>query len=215
MSFVMSDIPEKKERGWTVLIDSVEAKVGKIELVSKFGRLTYGLRPEGYDSWVFREQGGGGAVTVPYVRTPNGELLVGLIAEKRANMGDEPVWCVIGGFVEPGETHRQAQEREALEESGLSTAKAEELTGMATNANRMFFVADAQSGEGVRAYSLMLPFGWVEEVDDGSYKLKEAALLPGFKKAGDVRLLPWRDAIGRSSDGLARSAIAQLLAVVL
>lgn len=153
-------------------------------------------------------------MTVPYARTPEGELLVGLLLEKRANMGGEPVWCAIGGFVDPGESHDKAQAREANEETGLDSAKAEELAGMNTNANRAFFVADANAGEGVHAYGLSLPFGWLE-MDGESYKLKDAALLSGFKKASDVRLFPWRKAIGRSPDALARSAIAQLLATVL
>lgn len=214
MAFEMGQIPEDKGRGWTVLVDDEERKVGSIEIKSKFGTLTYGLRPEGYDGWAFREQGGGGVVTVPYSRTPDGELLVGLLLEKRANMGDQPVWCAIGGFVDPGETHGQAQAREASEESRLDTTKAEELAGMSTNANRAFFIADANAGEGVRAYGLSLPFDWLEADSEG-YRLKDAALLASFKKACDVRLFLWRDAIGRSPDALARSAIAQLLVVVL
>lgn len=212
--FEIRRIPEDKERDWTVFIDGEERKVGLVEIRSKFGTLAYGLRPEGYDGWAFREQGGGGAVTVPYVRTPDGELLVGLLLEKRTNMGDEPVWCVIGGFVDPGESHDTTQAREVAKESGLDAAKAEKLAGMNTNANRAFFVADANAGEGVHAYGLPLSFNWLE-LDGDSYKLKDAALLAGFKKAGDVRLFPWRKAIERSPDALARSAIAQLLAMVL
>lgn len=213
MAFEMVQIPEGKGRGWTVFINGKEQQVGKVEITSKFGALTYGLRPEGYDGWVFREEGGGGAVTVPYARTPNGELLVGLLLEKRTNMGDEPVWCAIGGFIDQGESHDKAQSREAAEETGLDTAKAKELPGMNTNANRAFFIADASAGEGVHAYGLLLPFDWLE-ADGESSKLKDAALL-GYKKAGDVRFFRWREAIGRSPDALARSAIAQLLASVL
>jgi len=214
MPFEMNQIPEDKRRGWTVLVDGEERKVGLVEIRSKFGTLMYGMRPEGYDGWAFREQSGGGAVTVPYTRTPEGEILVGLLLEQRANMGDKPVWCTIGGFVNPGELHQQAQARETAEEIGLDVAKAKELAGMATNANRAFFVADANAGEGVRAYSLSLPFGWLE-ADGESFKLKDAALLSGFKKAGELRLFPWRNAVGLSADALARSAIAQLLATVL
>lgn len=215
MAFNLSQIPQDKGRGWTVLVDGEERLlVGKVEINSKFGSLTYGLRPEGYDGWAFREQGGGGVVTVPYTRRPDGELFVGLLLEKRANMGDGPVWCAIGGFVDPDESHDKAQAREALEESGLDTAKAKELAGVATNANRAFFVADVSAGEGVRAYSLFLPFDWLE-ADGESFKLKDVALLPGFKKSSDIRLFKWRDAIRRSADALARAAISQLLAEML
>lgn len=212
-NFKMQPIPSAKARGWTVKIDGKEQTVGLIELESKFGKLTYGLRPEGYDAWVFREAGGGGAVTVPYARTPEGELLVGLLLEKRANMGDEPVWCVIGGFLNKGETHQQALVRETAEESGLDAAKASELHGLRSNSNRAFFVADAKN-EGVLAGGLMLSYDELE-ADGRNWKLKDAALLAGFKKAGDVRFFRWRDAIRVTADALARSAIAQLLAAVL
>lgn len=213
MAFEMVPVPKEKGRGWTVLVDGREEQVGKIEISSKFGTLTYGLRPEGYDGWSFRERGGGGAVTVPYARTPEGKLLVWLLLEKSPNMGDEPVWCAIGGFVDPGESHDTAQAREAAEESGLTATKAEELPGMSMNPNRIFFVADASEGEGVHAYGLSVPFDWLE-ADGDSYKLKDVALL-GHKKASNVRFFSWREAVVRSADALARSAIAQLLVAVL
>ncbi len=113
-------------------------------------------------------------------------------------MGDEPVWCAIGGFVDPGESHNEAQAREAGEESRLDTAMAEELAGMATNANRAFFIADASTGEGVRAYGLALPFNWLK-ADGKGFKLNDAALLSDFKKASDVRLFRWRDGRGHNT----------------
>lgn len=221
MAFEMREIPEGKVRGWRTFVDGEERPVSTIQLVSKFGTLTYGLRPEGYDGWVFREEGGGGAVTLPFTRTPKGELLVGLLLEKRANMGDKPVWCAIGGFVDPGETHKEAQAREAAEESGLDAVKAMILAGVPANSNRGFFVADASVDEGVHAYGMEIPFQWLdwldekEEDDGGSFRLKDAALLAGHKKADEVRFFTWRVAIVRTPDALARSAIAQLLATEL
>ncbi|MDO8590980.1 MAG: NUDIX hydrolase, partial [bacterium] len=174
----------------------------------------YGLRPEGYDSWVYREPQGGGEVTIPYVFTPEGELLVGLLREARANMGDQPVWCVIGGFVDAGESHEQAQVREASEEAGLDARKAQVLPGLPTNANRAFFVADAINNEGVHAFRLKINFNQLEP-DGQCWKLKDSALLPSFKKGADLRFFRWNEAITGSADGLARSAIAQLVAHLL
>ncbi|MDO8590476.1 MAG: hypothetical protein Q7R65_00685, partial [bacterium] len=90
MKFEIGPIPEGKKSGWTVLVNGklLPTPVQTVRLVSsRFGELMYGLRPEGYDSWVYREPQGGGEVTIPYVFTPEGELLVGLLREARANMG--------------------------------------------------------------------------------------------------------------------------------
>jgi ADP-ribose pyrophosphatase YjhB (NUDIX family) len=126
-------------------------------------------------------------------------------------MGEEPVWCAIGGFVEPGESHADAQVREAEEESGLYTVEARELGGKATNPNRAFFVADAAAKEGVHAYSLKIPFDWLV-ADGNSYKFKDTDPSVGFKKAQAVKFFPWRTAVRQTADALARSAVAQLLA---
>jgi len=182
---------------------------------SRFGTLTYGRRPEGYDAWVFRETSGGGAVTLPYAVTPEGEILVGLLPEKRPNMGSMPVLCVVGGFVEPGETHEKAQAREAEQEAGINTVKAKKLGGVGINPNRAFFVADPGAGEGVQAFGLQLPFNMLEADDDLCWKLKSANELASVKKASDLRFFRWRHAAHLSPDGLALAAIAKLIAEVL
>ncbi|MDO8590550.1 MAG: NUDIX hydrolase, partial [bacterium] len=126
-------IPADKKRGWAVSVNGEESDIKIFEISSRFGTLTYGLRPEGYDGWAFREAGGGGDVTLPFSFTPDGELLIGLLLESRANMGDQPVWCVIGGFIDAGETHEMAQAREAVEEAGIDARKAQILPGLPTN----------------------------------------------------------------------------------
>lgn len=136
MEFKLRPIPVDHARGWTVVINGEAQTVDEIVLTSKFGVLHYGLRPEGYDSWVFRENAGGGALTLPYTITDGGKLYIALVKENRPNMGKEPVWCAIGGFVDVGETHDQAQAREAHEESGLNTNRAQLLPGVNINPNQ-------------------------------------------------------------------------------
>ncbi|HBW73989.1 MAG: hypothetical protein UX10_C0001G0026 [Candidatus Magasanikbacteria bacterium GW2011_GWA2_45_39] len=211
--FEIQDIPDTSGCGWVVKIDGTVRRVQRIELGSTFGTLIYGRRPEGYDSWVFYEQGGGGAVTLLYAYTPYDELIVGLLLEKRANMGDVPVWCAIGGFIDPCETHELAQVREADEEAGLGSLRVKEFTGMRTNSNRAFFVADASEGEGVHAYGMEVPFEWLTP-DGKTFRFQDTNHF-NHKKASAVRFFPWREAINRSPDALARSAIAQLLAAVM
>lgn len=211
--FEMQPIPSVKARGWAVKIDGKEQTVGSVELESKFGKLIYGLRPEGYDAWVFCEAGGGGAVTIPVSVMLGGKVFVGLILEKRANMGDKPVWCAIGGFLDPGETHEQTQVREAAEESGLNTMSAKNLPGLHINSNRAFFVADAAS-EGTRAYVLNVPEDMLELDGGECWKLKASTLLPGFKKSGDVRFFEINEAILRTADALALAAMAKVMVLM-
>lgn len=199
-------------RGWTVYIDGVETGVCEITIVGPKGELRYGKRPEGYDAWVFREEAGGGSVTLLFTRDLNGNLLVGLIREKRANMGNAPVWCIMGGFVKHGESHEQAQQREAAQEGDINTSAAQILRGVPTNPNRAFFVADVEQAEGVHAYALQVPLEWLEAEEGSDFlRFKSHVLLSGTKGTSDVRFMPWKQAVLCSADSLARSAIAQLL----
>jgi ADP-ribose pyrophosphatase YjhB (NUDIX family) len=208
MSFEMKAIPVDKKSGWAVKIDGETKHVGLIEISSKFGTLTYGLRPEGYDAWSFREAGGGGAVTLPYAVSPNGELLVGLLKENRANMGGH-VFCIMGGFVNPSESHADAQKREGTEESGLDTAHAEPLPGLGINSNRLFFVADAAT-EGVKAYSLHIPFTWLQTANN-CFKLKPDNTCLDPKKSENLCFFPWAEAAYMTADAFAHAAILKLL----
>lgn len=210
--FQVSQLSETDRRGWTVFINGVETQVGMLEIVSSKGTLTYAKRPEGYDAWVFREEGGGGSVTLLFTRDLKGNLLVGLIREKRANMGDALVWCIMGGFVKQDESHEQAQQREAAQEGDINTAAAQMLPGVHTNPNRAFFVADVEQGEGVHAYALQIPLEWLEAEEGSEFlRFKSNVLLSGTKGTSDVRFMPWKQAVRCSADSLARSAIAQLL----
>lgn len=213
MNFPVTRIPADQDPGWKIFLDGEERRVGLIELVSKYGRLSFGRRPEGYTAWAFAETGGGGPVTLPWTRTLAGEILVGLILEKRMNLGGDRL-CAIGGFQKPGETQAAGQAREASEEAGLDTTRAVELPGLPTVSNRLFFVADPEAGEGTHAYALEVPFGWLVEAPDG-YVLGPGRQDPNFKKPEALRFLPWREAVRQTCDSLARSAIAQLVATHL
>ncbi len=210
MKFEVGPIPPGTSPGWTV----TQGDGGTVEISSRFGTLSYGLRPEGYDGWVFAEHNGGGAVTLPYTYDKDGNLLIGLIEENRCNMGGYNVLCVIGGFVDPQETHDQAQVRESQEEAGVNTASARKLQGLSFNPNRAFFVADASKGEGIHAYAIRISFTQLTQNDRG-FGFADGVQCPSIKKPGAVIFLPWREAVKATPDGIALAAIARLLVELL
>ena len=218
-SFEMKPVPEGTAHGWALKVDGKCTAWHHVELAHpSYGTLTAGQRPEGYPSWVFREVHGGGAVTLVSAITDDGELLIGLVQEKRANMtGGELqlVLCIVGGFVDPDEDHDQAQAREGSEEVGLDTVKAQALPGLPINPNRAFFVADINKGEGVVPYALQLPMEMLEfDAQAGHWEIKEKGLLPSVKKEADLVFLPWYEAVTKTADAFALAAIARLLATL-
>ncbi|MCK5346867.1 MAG: NUDIX domain-containing protein, partial [Candidatus Heimdallarchaeota archaeon] len=137
-------------------------------------------------------------MTLPYYFTSAGDLHVGLISELRPNMGEKLQLCAIGGFKEPGESPEESQTREAEEEAGLDSKKAEKLPGLSLNPNRTFFVADPGKGEGIDVFAL---------------EIKEHSLKELLLKEVSIKFLPWEKAVQKSADALTLAAIARLLAM--
>lgn len=96
-----------------------------------------------------------------------------MIHENRPNMGEEPVWCAIGGICEPEESHADVQEREAREESGLEIGKATLLPGLPFVNDRLYFMADSTKGEGNHMYQIELHHEMLEPAEEGSWRMKE------------------------------------------
>ena len=74
------------------------------------------MRPEGYDGFIIREQGGG-ATTIPYMITSEGGIYVGVVEENRATLGGVTE-NIPRGMQSKAETHEQTAARELLEETG-------------------------------------------------------------------------------------------------
>ena len=216
MKFQMSAILPDKKKEWKVIVDGMElSTVSMVEISSSFGKLTYGLRPEGYDGWVFHEQKGGGSILLPFIKIGD-ELFIGLISERRPNMGDEPVWNCIGGFVYPGESHHETMELENGDESGFDVHQAFELCGPPMNANRALFIADPSAGEGIHVFAIQLNPQSNNNIVGicGEFWEFQGSLI-GFKKDSTVRFFKCREAIWLTPCALTRAAIAHLLADVL
>ena len=219
--FEMKKIPEGHKRGWEVELNgNIVEDVNNLKISSKFGTFEYGMRPEGYDGLTIYEPGGGCAVTILYSFDENDELIIGLLLEKRMNIWDYYTPCIVGGYVDIGESHEEAQAREAMEETGLDTTKAVLLSGLPSNINRALYVANPFEKEGVTAYGLKIPFSDLfqfnaDDPDNRIWRLRPGLISKNFKNPDAVYFCPWRVAIRETPDGIARAAIAQLLADVL
>lgn len=130
----------------------------------KFGVVSYGLTPPGYDGWSFKELGGGGSVIVPYAQI-DGRLYIGVVEEARHNQGGK-VLNVPRGFLDPGESHFNAAIRETEEEMGYTSGMAPfELEGIPMNPNSAFFETPWK-GEGVRVFALPVRAEELERVEN-------------------------------------------------
>lgn len=218
MKYKTTPIQPESKRYWTEgnvqlmngdIIDIIE--VANVEITRESnGTLSYGKRDEAYDGWFFREVGGGGVITIPYVLQKN-ELYIGLLLEDRPNMGEEPVWSAIGGFIDPGEAHAVAQQRESVEESGIDTSNSVITPGLGIIANRTFFVADAKT-EGVKTYFYPLTDIEIEQVDDRRWNIVDTTKVSfEHKKIDQVGFFHWKDLPFVTADGLALAGAYHLL----
>ena len=203
---ILKSIPQGHKRGWALTVNGQTVpEVENFTLENPaFGTLTYGLQPAGYDGWTFHENGGGGSVIVPHFLS-NGEVYVGLLTEERPTQGGL-VLNLPRGFIEIGETHFQAAQREAGEEMSLKeTTKRplSELLGTPANPNSAFFESWGL-GEGVRFFGLRFEESDIVRNGDEltlnasllqptSDQVKQKALLE--KIVGKARFVPWHTAI--------------------
>ncbi len=209
MTFKMSPVPALQERGWKIYVDGNKIAADMVEFRSeRWGHLTYGFRPEGFDSWTFKTRTN--AVTVPYsiVGWWKRTLLVGLLLENRPNLGGETL-CVIGGFTDPGETIDEAQKREADEEAGL-VGRARAI-GSPMYTDRLFWDG-SENGYGgnvpfvQRVSSQVL----VRRIDRWYVRGGKTSPFKDFKKAENLVFLPWADAVEACQDGIALAALAHV-----
>jgi hypothetical protein len=183
MKYTTDNIPPKKKRFWNEGYVTFNygtrrdiTDVAYIEATwPEHATFSYGMRPdETYDSWYIRQAHGGGVITIPYVQR-DGQLYIGLVQETRTNMGDVPVWCAIGGFIDAGESAAVAQSREASEEAGVVADAATPSKGLGVIAERSFIVADAQQ-EGTKIFFHSIKED-LQQTEDGMLELKKSPIM--------------------------------------
>ncbi len=198
--------------GWRVYINGRRVSAKKVTLShTRYGRVEWGLRPEGFTSWAFREPGGGGSVNLPFAISPSGEVFVALLREQRKNSGGKPHWWAIGGAKENDETHLETATRETIEEAGL-VSKPLQLPGLPGNQSRLYWIANVDKDEGVHHYCVQVPWELLLEAEDEGYKIAPGTL--NLKKEGEIRFFPWWKASVITPDELALSLILRLLVML-
>lgn len=216
MEFNIQPIPQDKEHPWKWKINGQEVDVRHLEGESQYGRFKFGLHPKGFPVWGWYESGGGGAFTVPFARTPDGELLLGTIIEDRPNMGGQ-VHCAIGGFVDKGESHKkEAGAREAKEEAGITVNATPSPFGP-DNCNRLYTWADVDNDEGNHTFFAELPFNTLTFLEEEQCWTLRPEIQGEISKgeSGMIRLHPWRKAVEVCAGTIGRASLAQAIAHLL
>lgn len=210
---LLEPILEGMARGWSLLVnDSPVPSVSMLELRHpRYGTLFYGKSPSGnYDQWSFHEAGGGGSVTVPFALI-NGALYIGVVRQPRPLQDrNNAVLNVPRGFLDPGETHFQAAERESEEELGIPATF--RLPGDPANPNSTFFETWGE-GEGVRFFGLEVNQNFLVAEND-EYLLNPRLVKPVSKPAEGImgaRFISWQKA-ALLGDMFTRAGVASLIA---
>lgn len=204
-------IPEEKKGAWSTRSLAVDdqGSLRQAELVSKYGTLSFGTDDrDGHTGWRFAHSGG--AVTLPYAKR-NGQFWVGVLPEKRVNLGGTYL-CAIGGFKRPSESHKGAAVRETAAEAG-ATVEPVLLPGLPAVMDRNYSEASPASGTGcIQAYTVLVDGDRLQAVAPDR-SASEAA--PQFfwvhPDWPNVVFVCWKEAVMKSPDLIVRAAIAQLL----
>ena len=212
---VLVPIPHDRQadRRWKVVVDGRETtQLTELTLSHpSYGTLTYGMAPRGYDTWAWREHGGGGVVVVPFV-VVDGALHVGVVEQERHTQGGR-VWNVPRGFRDEGESSEAAAARELREETRFTRGTPLPLGGAPANPNSAFFETP-ESGMGVAFFGVEVAREHIER-RDGAWVFREAAL-DDDRRAQDeehiaaFRFAPWTE-VAALADMFSLSACARLL----
>ena len=161
---------DQPRRGWEIQVNGevVDGPVADAVFAQKkMGiEVQYGKRPEGYDGVIVRELGGGGAVTIPYMVDKQGEIFVGVVEENRPLLGGK-VLNVPRGFLDKGETHKDAASRELAEETGYRALGARVIKLVqGLNPNSTYFDTSRSEEEGVSIFAVRVEPEELELIQD-------------------------------------------------
>ncbi|MEK7554761.1 MAG: NUDIX domain-containing protein [Patescibacteria group bacterium] len=204
-----------RKAGWSISIDGqLLENVGHVVIENpRFGRFSFGLRPEGTYGWGWKEVGGVGIVPWSIFK---GKLLIGLVAQIRPFVRvSEYVMNIPRGFAKQAATFRESAAAEFREEVGLGGVewpkRLEPLGDVATNANSTFF--DTTDGRGFQFFAFETKEEELETRDGAicfRRELVQREVDPAEWIQGCV-FLPWESA-ALVIDNFTSSGVARLLA---
>ncbi len=200
--------------GWSVSVDgAMLPSVGHVVIQnSKFGILSFGLRPEQTIGWGWREVGGVGII--PWV-VFEGKLLIGLLQQDRPFIGKDPILNIPRGFAKLAATFEESAAAEFKEEVGLRgdewPRRLVSLGDVATNANSTFF--DTTDKRGFRYFAFEAKESELEE-QDGMLRFKRELVLRTDDPAEWIRdcvFVQWYKA-AKNPDNFSSAGVARLIA---
>ena len=209
-------IDDQRTRSWRLRVNGeVVPTVERLELEDpRFGCLTYGRTPAGYDGWSFRVSHGGGVVIAPFAIV-NGVLYVGVVEQLRHNQGGM-VQNVPRGFCEPRESYLQAAARELFEETGNRDGATIcfPMQGEPVNQDSASFDTSGDS-EGVRFFAARITPDQLEPADVGlrirGSENEPISAAAREEQIASLRFIPWTEAT-HLGDMFTLAAVARLLA---
>ncbi len=183
--------------GWKIVATFANGEVAHLSDLTKLEafqdrlgvRIYYGMRPEGYDSFVIAENGGGGSISLAYffkdgVRSRK-NLMVAAVYESR---NGHPVVNLPRAFLKPGEQHLKVAETTAAEEFGLNKPFKTFPLFNPENANSAFFFNE--EGQGCRFFAMQVNRRALQLIpENGHFKFKNEVVAVDAGNAATKRLL--------------------------
>lgn len=230
--FEMTDIPSDPEsqakRGWEVYLNDelVDFPIRSIRLVQTRMGVTaeYAMGPQKYDQIVLKEPGGGGAITVPYLVDPEGQIFIGMVHQYRPLIGGV-IPNAPRGFFDPNNdaNHSETAENELGQETNLrEMGKRIVPLAHGINPNTAFSDTSATlpdgSPAGISTFAVRLETDEVvlSHKEDGTpyYRFPDdiSEEAKGHKVAEDIvgsEFVPLEEAM-KTNDGMTKMAVGDL-----
>lgn len=219
------DHTSQADRGWELRVnDELVEDVHKAELTHPNMGISveYGKRPEGYDGFIIREQGG--AATIPYMIDGTGAFYVGMVQEYRPTMGESVTQNIPRGFSDFGESKEDTAVRELGEETGYKALGSRMIKlAEGLNPNSTHFDFSRSKEDGVSIYAIEVKNAELELIHDDSgnvfYSFPETIRSQAQNDKAAERILgsvfvPLAEAL-KSRDMFTSAAAGQLVSYLL